>query len=91
MENKLAEPLQPPNPEQPPPKPAWYSKLNWLGVFTIIIGISEYLKLNLDVLQSHDWNAIINVVVGLLIVILRYFTTAPIATVQQIKNGEHKK
>lgn len=88
MENKLAEPLPP---EPPLPKPAWYSKLNWLGIFTIIIGISEYLKLNLDVLQSHDWNSVINVVIGLLIIILRYFTSAPIATVQQIKNGEHKK
>lgn len=94
MQNKLAEPLQPEQPPQepaPPLTPAWYSKLNWLGVITIIIGIMEYLKVNIDVLKDPDWNGIVTVITGILIIILRYFTSTPIATVKQLKAGDHKK
>lgn len=84
MDNRLAEPGQlPPSIQKPsePPEPsksAWYSKMNWLGLITIIIGICEYLKVNVDVLQEPSSSGIITVVTGVLIIILRYFTTKPV-------------
>lgn len=60
------------------PKPFLLSKTNWLGIITIAISTFTFLQDQPLISDNPQVVSIIGIVIGLLIIILRYFTEQPV-------------
>lgn len=60
------------------PKSFLASKLNWLGIVTVAISTFTYLQEQPLIAENPGIVSAIGVVIGLLTIVLRYFTIQPV-------------
>lgn len=64
-------------------KAAFFSKLNWLGLLTLISGLVEFLLSDTFVAQYPQVVAILTSISGALVIVFRFFTNRPVTLTGQ--------
>ena len=68
-----------PNPvEVVTPKPAWWSKINWVSIVSIIIGLGDLIAANFQ-LSAQTLATILTVQGSLTLIMRTFFTTKPLS------------